>query len=269
MYHRYSTYFCAFSVSIPGWIMFSPIVCIVFLLCPTCSKNRHGLFVLQLKITNFQPLFVAMSSYVFRCQIACLQRWWLVWVAWPSCRSKWGKHWVEIPLLDGLELPNWDDIMGRWTSTRRLVHIIILCPYGIICIHICHLCKFRTFVHICTWVQAYVASTWSYKQTDTCTVVHLCVCSAGTGIPAAHRVLKTSPFNKGCFHYMTAMSHNSWVVHWSHDYWIEIWIAYLPHVLDVCKKCLAHAWVERHQSSTSNSWSALMHRPIVGVPEDA
>ena len=43
--------------------------------------------------------------------------------------------------------------------------------------------------------------TWSYKQTDKCTVVHLCVCSAGTGIPAAPRVLKTSPFNKGCFCY--------------------------------------------------------------------
>lgn len=37
--------------------MFSPIVCIVFLLCPTCSKNRHGLFVLQLKITNLPTTF--------------------------------------------------------------------------------------------------------------------------------------------------------------------------------------------------------------------
>lgn len=50
------------------------------------------------KSPTFQPLFVAMSSFVFRCQIACLQRWWLVWVAWPYGRSKWGKQWVEIPL---------------------------------------------------------------------------------------------------------------------------------------------------------------------------
>lgn len=86
------------------------------------------------KITNFQPLFVAMSSYVFRCQIARLQRWWLVWVAWPNEGNiGWRFH-----SRNGLEPPNWDDIMGQWTSTRILVILVHISYYvhiASICIH--------------------------------------------------------------------------------------------------------------------------------------
>ena len=175
MYHRYSTYFSHFSVSIPGWIMFSRIVCIVFLLCPTCSKNRHGLFVLQLKITNLPTTFCChVQLHVARLR-ACNGGGWSEWLGLIAGPNEGNIGW-RFHSLDGLEPPNWDDIIGTMSiDDTHTCTYIILCPYSIICIHICHLCKFRTFVHKCTWVQAYDTSIHDHTNRLTNVLSYTCV----------------------------------------------------------------------------------------------
>ena len=193
MYHRYSTYFSHFSVPIPGWIMFNPIVCIVLLICPAFSTPTSNFQNHQLPTTFC--CHVQLRVPLPDCALATV-------VVGLSGLAKWGKHWVEIPLpewVGATKLGWYNGTMNIDTHTCDTCTYIILCPYSIdMYSYVCHLCKFRTFayVHECKHANIH---TWSYKQTDKCTVVHLCVCSAGTGIPAAHRVLKTSPFNKGCF----------------------------------------------------------------------